>query len=197
MRIVVGLGNPERRYARTRHNLGWRVVDGLVERHGLVTGNGLRHSLFWMGDVAGERVLAVKPVTWMNRSGLAVVELARQFEFNPAEELLVVCDDVNLPLGSCRVRREGSSGGHNGLRSIEEKLASAAFARMRLGVADADMGRMPLEDYVLEEFPAEAGPAVEELLAYAVDGCGVWVQEGIEATITRFNRRVAVNGEGG
>lgn len=189
MRVVVGLGNPERRYAHTRHNLGWRVVDGLVLRLGLAAAPDLRHSLVWEGQSTGHRVLAVKPVTYMNRSGLAVAELTRRFEFDLGTELLVVCDDVNLPLGSCRARKEGSSGGHNGLRSIEESVGSQAFPRLRLGVADAGLGQTPLEDYVLEDFPADCRPAVEELIAYAVEGCATWIAEGIEALIARFNRR--------
>jgi len=139
-------------------------------------------------------VVLVKPLTFMNRSGRAVLELVRHYELEPVD-LLVVSDDTTLPLGSLRMRPEGSAGGHNGLRSIEESLGGPDYPRMRLGVGNAEMDRWPLEDFVLDVFREDEQPVVEDLLDYAADAARLWIVEDLESAVARFNRRVSLDAE--
>ena len=139
-------------------------------------------------------VVLVKPLTFMNRSGRAVLELVRHYELEPVD-LLVVSDDTTLPLGSLRMRPEGSAGGHNGLRSIEESLGGPGYPRMRLGVGNAEMDRWPLEDFVLDVFREDEQPVVEDLLDYAADAARLWIVEDLESAVARFNRRVSLDAE--
>jgi PTH1 family peptidyl-tRNA hydrolase len=193
MRLVVGLGNPGERYRRTRHNAGFMAVDVLAAR---VRARPQVANDAWLADaLLGEQpVLLVKPLSFMNRSGLALARLLWQTG-GSAADLAVVVDDVALELGTVRVRERGSDGGHNGLASIADALGTTDFARVRIGVRE--VGR-PIEDlpsdlaeYVLSDFPQADAPAVEAAVTMAADAVECLVRDGTAAAMNRFNGRQA------
>jgi PTH1 family peptidyl-tRNA hydrolase len=187
VRIVLGLGNPGARYAATRHNVAWHVLDVLTgrfppegeERTGTYRSRTVR--------IGGEEVALVAPQTFMNLSGEAVRDWQQRHGFDP-EALLVVTDDVYLPLGMLRLRRSGSSGGHRGLESLEEAIGHRTFARLRIGVGAAESAEQ-LREHVLEEFTPDEQPALEAAIRQAADAVECWVSEGLPAAMNRFNRR--------
>ncbi len=194
MRLIVGLGNPGPEYAWTPHNLGFLVVDELAERAG-----GIRlsrpeaQSLVGRGHLAREEVILAKPQTFMNSSGLAVRELLRRFELEPSE-LIVASDDVALPWGVLRIRRRGSAGGHNGLKSVIGALGTGEFVRVRLGVQPED----PVGDltaYVLRPMGKHELELASEMVAEAADAVEVILGQGVQEAMNRFNRRVPPPGE--
>jgi PTH1 family peptidyl-tRNA hydrolase len=184
MKVVVGLGNPGSRYAGTRHNVGYAVVDSLAEspRAG-------RFQSRFQAQVAElmeepHKVLLVKPETFMNLSGRSVRQVVDFFQV-PVGDLLVVCDDINLPLGKLRFRAQGSHGGHNGLRDIQSHLGTTEYARLRLGV-----GAPPEDqavDHVLGRFRPSERPVIDDAVAQAVQGVLLWLREGVEACMNRYN----------
>lgn len=183
--IVCGLGNPGPDYADTRHNLGFWVNDLLCERHKGKWRHPSAHYVESLVNVAGKPVSLVEPLTFMNLSGNAVWELTKEADFDAAR-LLVVCDDTALPLGRLRLRKKGSDGGHNGLRSIIEVLGTRRFARLRLGVGpvpdDSDQA-----DFVLAEFLESDLAVVREMVTRAADCVEAWVTVGLDAAMNRFN----------
>ena len=185
MKLVVGLGNPGPRYAGTRHNVGFDVVDVLAERHGLQWESAPAEALMAKWRSVG--TLVVKPLTFMNLSGHAVGDLLRYFKVEIAD-LLVVVDEAQLELGRLRTRGSGSAGGHNGLKSVIEQLGTDEFARMRFGVGRGD-GRRGLADHVLATFDRDEQAVVSEAISRAADAAEVFVREGIEPMMNRFNRR--------
>src|SRR5438067_1136596 len=176
-RVVVGLGNPGGRYAGTRHNVGFDVVDRLARGPG-----GGRFQSRFNAQVAElmegpNKVLLVKPETFMNLSGRAVRQLLDFYQL-PAEVLLVVCDDINLPLGKLRVRARGTHGGHNGLRDIQAHLGTNEYSRLRIGVDAPDEN--DAVDHVLGKFKPSERSAIEDAIQLAVQGTAMWVRDGIE-----------------
>lgn len=189
MKLVVGLGNPGARYRDTRHNIGFEVVDELARRHGVSFESSRWEALeARLRDTPGGALL-VKPLTFMNLSGRAVAEAARYYRIDPGD-LLVVADDVNLPLGRLRARARGSAGGHNGLASIIGALGTDEFPRLRVGVGRGDP-RRDLADHVLARFEPGEGPAVDEMRARAADAAVLFLTDGIAAVMNRFNAEVA------
>jgi peptidyl-tRNA hydrolase, PTH1 family len=186
MKLIVGLGNPGRKYRDTRHNVGFAVVEALAGRHAgtfeSAPSEALLARLRTLGDGG---TLLLKPLTMMNASGFAVSEVARYFRI-AFDDILVVADDVNLPLGRLRARPGGSAGGHNGFRSIIEQLGTTGFARLRLGVGRGDP-RRDLADYVLGGFDAVERPLAAEMIGRAADASELFVAEGIERVMNRFN----------
>ncbi len=184
-RIILGLGNPGSRYADTRHNVGFRVVEELARRLGLALAQRECNAL-----IAGDRrLLLAAPQTYMNRSGHAARCLLERRSQVP-QELLVVIDEVHLPLGSLRLRPAGSPAGHRGLESVLESLGTDRVPRLRLGVG----GPENIEDlvsFVLEPFGAHERPTVEEMIVRGADACELWAREGAEAAMQRCNRRGA------
>ena len=186
MYLFVGLGNPGRTYQKTRHNLGFMVLDRLAERWGGRFKPGFGPYDGFNTTVAGEKILLVKPTTYMNRSGIAVQDAMRRFEL-PFSRLVVVCDDFNLPLGTLRLRTKGSDGGHQGLASVIQMLGTRSFARLRLGI-----GLIPGEEvvgYVLSRFSKSEQPTVAEMVESGSEALTVVVERGFEWAMTRFNRR--------
>lgn len=185
--LVAGLGNPGDRYRQTRHNLGFMVVERIARARGgrwREQGRNGRHARI---DIAGREVLLFQPLTFMNLSGNAIRPLV-DAEGLPANRVLVVCDDIALPVGQLRLRTGGSDGGHNGLASVIERLETTAFPRLRLGVGPVPP-RVDAAEFVLAEFlPEEAAP-VEEMIATAAECVGAWVTEGIDRAMGRFNTR--------
>ena len=188
----MGLGNPGERYAPTRHNVAWRVLDTLASRHGARDAG---RDATWRAreaSIAGHAVAMLQPLTFMNLSGEALA--AWRGRHGQEEELLVVSDDVYLPLGFVRVRASGSSGGHRGLESIEVAVGGRDYARLRIGVSAAESSAA-LKEHVLEEFAPEELPALEEAVRLAADAVECWVAEGVLSAMNRFNRRVDPSGD--
>jgi PTH1 family peptidyl-tRNA hydrolase len=194
MRLILGLGNPGEEYRDTRHNVGFRVVEELARRRQVpvdrlecssLVG---RFSLETAGAEGDGEVLLVKPQTYMNRSGWAARCFAERHELDPAA-VLVIYDEVNLPLGKLRLRRAGSPAGHRGLESILENLRTVEVPRLRLGVAPEGErpGGEELADFVLAPFAPEEREAAEEMIRRAADACEAWAREGVESAMARFN----------
>ncbi len=181
--MIVGLGNPGAQYAFTRHNLGFMVVDAIV-----AAGSGsfyTKHeSLLSKYSEGDSSALLVKPTTFMNNSGRPVAAVAASVEAAPSD-ILVICDDFNLPSGRLRLRRAGSSGGHNGLRSVAEALATTDFPRLRIGIGSP--GRMSPEKFVLTEFKRSEEKIAQEAVSDAADAALYWLEEGIDVAMNRFN----------
>lgn len=189
MRLVLGLGNPGERYARTRHNVAWWALDVLAGRWD-ATPLPRAASYAAVASTRGDAEIALmKPLTYMNLSGDALAEWMRARALDAREDLLVVSDDVYLPVGAIRVRRSGSSGGHRGLESIETTLESRAFARLRIGVGEAG-GAAELKQHVLETFAPAEQPVIDEAVRQAADAVECWATEGLAAAMNRYNRRV-------
>jgi len=185
MKLVVGLGNPGRKYAGTRHNVGFEVVDALAARHRLEWEGAPAEALMAKWRSAG--ALIVKPLTFMNLSGYAVGDLLRYFKVDLAD-LLVIVDEAQLELGRLRTRASGSAGGHNGLKSLIEQLGTEQFARLRVGVGRGD-ARRDLADHVLATFDKDEEAVVSDAISRAADAAEVFVGEGIAPMMNRFNRR--------
>ncbi|MBM4106646.1 MAG: aminoacyl-tRNA hydrolase [Phycisphaerae bacterium] len=188
MKLVVGLGNPGLEHRGTRHNVGFDVVDLLSSRHG--SGGRLARSKF-QGlleevPVRGERVLLLKPLTYMNRSGLSTAEAIRFHKLDPAADLMVVVDDMAIPCGTIRLRGEGGAGGHQGLVDVERALGGARYPRCRVGIDGP--GEQSWSDYVLGRHRPEQRPLVDAGIALAADAVEVWASEGLPAAMNRFNR---------
>jgi PTH1 family peptidyl-tRNA hydrolase len=181
---VVGLGNPGPKYHGTRHNIGFAVVDELARRAGVTFESSPVDALVAKVRGGGDSLLLAKPMTFMNRSGEAVGGLLRYFKID-AGDLLVIVDEVQLPLARLRARARGSAGGHNGLRSIEAHLG-AEYARLRVGVGRGD-ARRELADHVLAKFDRDEAAEVEAMTARAADAAETFVTEGIAAMMNRFN----------
>ena len=189
MNVIVGLGNPGEKYRKTRHNAGLNVVAGLARGHRVRLRAGLGDFLSGGGRVSGREVELVLPLTYMNTSGRAVADALSSGDREP-HDLLVVCDDVNLPLGRLRLRADGSDGGHNGLASIISVLGTERFARLRLGVGGAPQG-VDLADYVLEPFEPRQLKDVEEMMRRGVEALEFLLARGIESAMNEYNRRPA------
>jgi PTH1 family peptidyl-tRNA hydrolase len=187
MKLIVGLGNPGRRYSGTRHNIGFDVVDALAARHGAGWEMAPRGIEALVARWRASDVTLAKPLTFMNLSGGAAVGLSQFYKVAP-EDLLVVVDDVNIELGRLRTRMRGSAGGHNGLKSVIAALGSEEFARLRIGVGRGD-DRRDLADHVLARFDAEERPAVAETVVRSADAVELFVSEGIGPVMNRYNRK--------
>ena len=187
MVLLLGLGNPGDRYARTRHNVGWRVVENLIERWHASTSDATDAYRSWRADRSWGPAALLVPLTYMNRSGEALQTWRSRHELDAAN-LLVITDDVYLPIGFVRIRPRGSSGGHRGLDSVEAALETRDFARLRIGVGAIDSAE--LRDHVLEEPESEEAEALEGALRLAADAAECWAEEGVLAAMNRYNRKV-------
>jgi PTH1 family peptidyl-tRNA hydrolase len=181
MKLVVGLGNPGREYADTRHNVGWRVVREVAGR----LGAGSERVLFAGWFIKCGEVGLLRPTTYMNDSGRSVLEAMQFYKVGP-EAVLLICDDLNLPTGRLRLRAEGTDGGHNGLADVFRLLGHNQVPRLRIGIGPAvGDGR----GFVLSPFTADELPVIEQAVAAAADCVQTWLAEGISAAMNRFNRR--------
>ncbi|NWF78723.1 MAG: aminoacyl-tRNA hydrolase [Chloroflexi bacterium] len=186
MWLIVGLGNPGERYARTRHNIGFEALDTLARRHGLQFRTGRANSLTAEGTIAGQRVVLAKPQTFMNLSGQAVSSLRAWYKLDPSRELLVIYDDLDLPFARLRLRERGSAGTHNGMRSIVQQLGSVEFPRLRVGIGQPP-GKMDPAAYVLARFNKEEEAALPALLDTIADAVELVLREGLTAAMNRYN----------
>ena len=186
VKLIVGLGNPGPRYANNRHNVGFQCLDRLAQAHGLAFQRHENKALLARGKIAGVEVILAKPQTYVNLSGQAVERLAWSYQV-PLEDILVIYDDMDLPLGRIRLRPGGGAGGHKGVRSIIEHLDSRDFPRLRVGIGRPP-GRMDPVDYVLGDFTPEERPVIEEAYERAIAAVECWLREGIVAAMNRYNR---------
>ena len=185
--LVAGLGNPGRTHAQNRHNVGFMVVERLAEEREIALDRVRQGSIFGSGRVGDIMLLLVKPQTYMNRSGGSIASLQRYFKIRPAN-LMVIYDEIDLPLGTIRLREKGGSGGHNGMKSIIEHLGTD-FPRMRLGVGRPP-GAMDPAKYVLKDFGESELPLVAEMINGAVSAVETFLLEGIDLAMTRHNRQL-------
>jgi len=184
MKLVVGLGNPGPKYAGTRHNIGFDVMDYLAAGPGCSTFREKFEAFVAELKEGDETVLLMKPLTFMNLSGRAV-RAALDFYKLPIEQVLIVCDDFNLPLSKLRIRAKGSHGGQNGLRNIHEQLGSDNYARLRIGVGQPEPG--DAVDFVLSKFKPGERAAAEDAVANAAQAVLMWIRKGTEAAMNKFN----------
>jgi len=183
VKLIVGLGNPGKEYELTRHNVGFRVVDLLARRWRIEMRTEKFHAWFGRGMIREDQAVLLKPTTFMNRSGRAVLAAVRFYQLE-APDLVTILDDVALELGRLRMRRQGSAGGHNGLTDVITRLGSSAFCRLRVGIGG------PVGDptqYVLSRFGPDEEEQVEEALARAADAIECWVAEGPQSAMNAFN----------
>ncbi len=192
MKLVVGLGNPERSYLGTRHNVGFEVIDQLAARLGWTKPGDFDRmartkfdGLAFDGVVGNEKLVLLKPLTYMNLSGKAVQAAMAFYQMNPAD-IMVVLDDLALPVGRLRLRGSGSSGGHNGLKDIERALATNQYPRLRIGI-DPAPPRVAGRDYVLGKFTPEQRVLLEPALGRACGAIVTWIDKGIETAMNQFN----------
>jgi len=192
--LIVGLGNPGSKYARTRHNAGFRVVGRLAKRwQASWSADEKFNSRLAHAEHASRRVLLCEPETYMNQSGAAVGKLAEYFRVPPGH-LLVVLDDADLPFGEIRLRPRGSSGGHHGLESIEERLGTREYARLRIGIGRTASAVREITNHVLGQFSAEEAALLRKILDRAGDQVECWLREGIARAMSQFNGAVAGSG---
>jgi len=187
MKVVCGLGNPGAEYESTRHNVGWWVVEEAQATWRFPEFVRVGHAWHSTGRVAGEDVVLVEPLTYMNRSGVALRRFADLEGFDVSRDLLVVVDDSALDLGRVRMRASGTAGGHNGLKSVEATLRTQQYARLRIGVGAPPPG-WDLADWVLAPFDEEDERVIVELLPTLVDAVHLWITDGVEAAANRYNR---------
>ena len=187
-RLIVGLGNPDRQYQYTRHNLGFLVVTQFAKQHRLKFSRGLfQQALVATGKIHHHEAILALPLTYVNRSGAAVRRLVSKNEI-PLEDILVVCDDLALDFGCMRLRSQGSDGGHNGLTSLIEELKTEKFARLRLGIG-APGEKEETAGYVLGEFSDHEKKHLEDFIQKAVDCCNTWLTRGTSPAMNQFNKR--------
>jgi PTH1 family peptidyl-tRNA hydrolase len=190
MKIICGLGNPGREYVSHRHNVGFLVVNQLAERFGIRFDQDKFEARLGQGTVGDQRLLLLEPQTFMNRSGQALGQAARFYKVRP-ESVLVIHDELDLPLGRLQLKRGGGAGGHNGLRSILEEWGEDAFARLRFGVGkpEGPNAKERVVGHVLSAFSREEAPLLAELVDRAVEAAQAWVKSGLEAAMNLHNRR--------
>jgi PTH1 family peptidyl-tRNA hydrolase len=184
--LVVGLGNPGDQYEHTRHNVGFLVIDEFGERANIPIQRLKYKALTNTCDIGGHKVLLMKPVTYMNLSGEAVGEAARFYKI-PPERVLVLCDDISLPVGKLRIRRSGSAGGHNGLKSIIQHLGSDQFPRVKIGVGQKPHPDYDLADWVLGKFSAEDQKVMDEMVQKAADAVECILSKDIGTAMNQYN----------
>jgi peptidyl-tRNA hydrolase, PTH1 family len=183
--LIAGLGNPGSKYDKTRHNIGFQVVEALAQKHSLTFGKLEHKAMTASGTIANKRVLLAKPQTFMNVSGDSVVPLAHFYKI-PTERVLIVCDDLDIPLGTLRLRKAGSSGGQNGMKHILQRFGTQEINRVRVGIGRPP-GRMNPADYVLLPFKGDEVITAIEVTDRAVKAIERWLVDGIEAAMNQYN----------
>lgn len=188
MKLIVGLGNPGNDYAKTRHNAGFMAVDRIARRHGLTDAKTKFHAGVLEGSVAGQKVMLMQPMTYMNRSGLAIGEAARFYKLE-VEELIVLVDETALAVGTIRIRPRGTAGGHNGLADVQRALGTSAYPRLRIGVGEPVVNehRIAKKDYVLGNFSDDDMSVIDRTLDTVADATETWITEGIDTAMNRYN----------
>ncbi|GAB5521405.1 MAG: aminoacyl-tRNA hydrolase [Rhodothermales bacterium] len=186
-RLIVGLGNPGAEYDGTRHNVGFEVIDVLADQLGDRLREGKGNALMAEGRWRGRNLAIAKPLTYMNRSGQSVRALMRHYGLMP-DDVLIVYDDLNLPIGTIRVRPKGSAGGHNGVQDIIDRLGSSAFPRLRIGIG-SNFGRGRQIKHVLGPFDADERPLIDDAIDRSKDAALTFITDGVVTTMNRFNQK--------
>jgi PTH1 family peptidyl-tRNA hydrolase len=184
-RIIVGLGNPGRQYARNRHNIGFMVVDRLAEKHGLKFTRMTNRAIVAVGEIEGRKVALAKPQTYMNLSGESVGPIVKFYKSEP-QDMLVIYDELDLPEGQVRMRSKGGAGGHNGMKSIIARVGIQDFPRLRVGVGRPP-GRQDPKDFLLDDFSSSELEALDEVLDRAIEGIQRWLRDGIDNAMNFVN----------
>lgn len=185
MKVIIGLGNPGKKYEDTRHNAGFMAIDKISDKWGIpVTQNKFR-ALVGEGRIEGEKVLLVKPQTYMNLSGESVAEVLKFYKLIP-DDLVVIYDDLDLPTGQLRLREKGSAGGHNGIKSMIQHLGTQEFKRIKVGISRPEPGRS-VSDYVLNTFPVAERADIQEAVGLAADACAMWTRESFLKVMNHYN----------
>lgn len=191
MFIIAGLGNPTKEYDNTRHNIGFAAIDALADKYDISVMDIKNKALTGKGIINGQKVILVKPLTFMNLSGESIRPLADYYKIDVETQLIVISDDISLPPGQIRVRKKGSAGGHNGLKNIIRNLGSEGFQRIRIGVGEKPKG-YDLADYVLGHFSKEEKPLMEEGVEKAVKAAEIMLTGDADQAMNEFNRKVSM-----
>lgn len=189
MKLIAGLGNPTKEYDGTRHNIGFMAIDALAEEYGIRVDTLKHKAMTGSGYIGGQKVILAKPVTYMNLSGEAVRAISDYYKI-PAEDILIIFDDTTLDVGRMRIRKKGSAGGHNGIKSIIAHLGTTEFPRVKIGIGAKREGQ-DLADYVLSRFPKEDKEALKEVLEDTKNAVELIVQDDIEEAMNRYNKKKA------
>ena len=186
MYVIAGLGNPTAKYEHTRHNVGFDTVDLLAEKYNIKVTDNRHRALCGTGIIDGEKVLLVKPQTFMNLSGESIGAILKFYKLDPASRLIVIYDDIDLAPGRLRIRKKGSAGGHNGIKNIIAHVGTQEFLRIRVGVGQKPQG-WELADYVLSRFSKEERQAVEEAMEHAAEAAVLMLHGEVDAAMNRYN----------
>lgn len=188
MYLIVGLGNPGRQYEATRHNMGFDTIDCLVDRHRIAQSGVKFNAMYGKGMIGGQKVILMKPLSYMNLSGSPVREMAGYFKVDPENEIIVIYDDIDLDPGQLRIRKQGSAGGHNGIKDLIQKLGTQKFLRIKVGVGAKPKG-WDLADYVLSRFPDSDRKLVDEAIGMAADAVEVILSKDVDAAMNEYNKK--------
>lgn len=188
MFVIVGLGNPDKKYEHTRHNIGFDVIDALADKYNIDIREKKHKALCGTGVIEGVKVLLVKPLTYMNLSGESVGEVMNFYKLDPEDDLLVIFDDISLEPGNIRIRKKGSAGGHNGIKSIIAHTGTTVFKRIKVGVGEKPKD-WDLADHVLGRFSNEDREKVEEAIADSISAAVLIMQDDIDLAMNKFNAK--------
>ncbi|MBQ0000839.1 MAG: aminoacyl-tRNA hydrolase [Clostridiales bacterium] len=189
MYLIVGLGNPGKQYEKTRHNMGFDTIDCLIDKYRIPQAGVKFNAMYGKGMIGSEKVVLMKPLSFMNLSGGPVREMLNFFKLDPATELIVVYDDIDLEPGQLRIRKKGSAGGHNGMKDIIKQLGTQEFVRVKVGVGAKPAG-WDLADYVLGRFSTEDRKVVDEAIENAADAVAKIVSGDVDGAMNAYNRKV-------
>ena len=184
--IICGLGNPGKQYEKTRHNVGFETIDKLSEKHNIKVNKIAYQAIYGIGKIDDVQVLLLKPLSYMNNSGIPLQYFVKKYDMKP-ENIIIICDDISLPTGKLRIRKNGSSGGHNGLKSIEAFLDSQDYLRLKIGVGDRANKEEDLKDWVLGSFSNEDRKLIDKCEENARDACAYLVNDKITEAMNLYN----------
>lgn len=185
MKLIIGLGNPGKEYTKTRHNIGFEAIDALADHDNINVGKSKFKALYGEGNLGNEKIVLVKPQTYMNLSGESVKAFATWYKVDP-KDILIIYDDVSLPPGKLRIRMKGSAGGHNGIKSIIQHLGTDEFERIKVGIGEKPQG-WNLADYVLSRFTNAEIKTIEETMDDVVSATHLIVEKGIQDSMNKYN----------
>ena len=188
MFVIVGLGNPDKKYEATRHNIGFDVIDAIADKYNINVKDKKHKALVGSGVIEGMKVLLVKPLTYMNLSGESVAEVMNFYKLDPEEDMLVIFDDISLAPGNIRIRKKGSAGGHNGIKNIIAMTGIQNFMRIKVGVGEKPAG-WDLADHVLGRFDKEDRAKVDDAIKDAVDAAVLMMQGDVDKAMNEFNSK--------
>ncbi|MFC0525651.1 aminoacyl-tRNA hydrolase [Pontibacillus salicampi] len=186
MKCIIGLGNPGPKFDKTRHNVGFMVIDELLRRQGWTLDKEKYKAQYTVERIGTEKILIMKPMTYMNLSGEAIRPLMEYYDLD-IEDIVVVFDDLDLPPGKIRLRKKGGHGGHNGIRSTIDQLGTKEFPRLRFGIGRPSVP-MPVPDYVLGKFQQDEEAVIQDSISYAADACEAWMEKSFNEVMNDFNQ---------